>query len=338
MVASKPRYLIALGLALAATTMVVKVSAKETDAALAEALFREGKALMASRKYAAACPKLAESQRLDPGSGTLLALALCHEGEGKTATAWAEFNEVAAASRRDGRDDREKFARQEVAKLEPTLSRLEIVVDPTVARLEGLEVTRDGLVIGAAAWNSPSPVDPGVHEIIATANGRSRFATTVTVRRGGDRQRVTVVLPEAKPAAPSPEIAPREPVRSVIDAPAPEGKPSSQRTIALVVGSVGVVGLGVGAVFGLMAISKNDEAEAMCTPSACGNPTAFERSRTANDFANVSNVSFAAGAIGLGVATVLYLTAPRPGPRAPHASLVPIVDGKHGGIFLDGSF
>src|SRR5688572_3592069 len=91
--------------------------------ATAEALFREGTALLDEKKFAEACPKLAESHRLDPATGTLLALAFCHEGEGRLASAWAEFAEVAGRAREEGRTDRELVAREHAANLEPRLAR-----------------------------------------------------------------------------------------------------------------------------------------------------------------------------------------------------------------------
>jgi Flp pilus assembly protein TadD len=39
----------------------------DADRVLAAALFRDGRALIAERRYSEACPKLQESQRLDPG-------------------------------------------------------------------------------------------------------------------------------------------------------------------------------------------------------------------------------------------------------------------------------
>src|SRR5882672_9523038 len=111
--------------------------------AQAQTLFDEGKRLMDAEDYAAACPKLAESQRLDPGNGTLARLATCHEKQGLTATAWSEFAELLTSAQRAGQADRERFARQRIAILEPHLSRLTIIVPADVATTAGLVVQRD---------------------------------------------------------------------------------------------------------------------------------------------------------------------------------------------------
>src|SRR5436190_16324151 len=145
------------------------------ERALATTLFQEGRALMAVRKFGEACAKLEESQRLDPSGGTILNLALCHEQEGRLASAWSEFNEAALAARRDGRHDREQEALGHVRALEPRLSRLTIVV-PARIQVDGLRVERDGRELGRGAWSTAMPVDGGEHRVRATATGRDPFA------------------------------------------------------------------------------------------------------------------------------------------------------------------
>ena len=49
------------------------------DVTRAQALFAEGRRLMAAGDYTAACPKLAESQALDPQADTALDLGICYE-------------------------------------------------------------------------------------------------------------------------------------------------------------------------------------------------------------------------------------------------------------------
>src|SRR5438477_7999701 len=96
---------------------------------LAQALFDDARRLMEKKRYAEACPKLAESQRLDPGGGTLLNLALCYERLGPIATAWAMYNEALSAAIADRRSEREAFARARIAELAPRLPRLRIELD-----------------------------------------------------------------------------------------------------------------------------------------------------------------------------------------------------------------
>src|SRR5690349_10323293 len=122
------------------------------DKATAEALFDEGKRLMAAKQYAQACPKLSDSQRLDPGVGTLLNLALCFKSNGQTASAWSTYREAAAQAHAAHADDREELARTEASALEPTLTRLILEVTPEAANTPGLEIKRNGAVVPSGLW------------------------------------------------------------------------------------------------------------------------------------------------------------------------------------------
>src|SRR6186713_2867899 len=98
------------------------------DKVAAESLFADGRRLLAQGKFAEACPKFAESQRLDPAIGTLLNLADCYEKVGRTASAWAAFREAAALSHHGGDAKREAVAKERAAALEAQLSTLAIAV------------------------------------------------------------------------------------------------------------------------------------------------------------------------------------------------------------------
>ncbi len=133
--------------------------AGESDQPLAQQLFEDGRKLLEQGRYAEACPKFAESQRLDPGGGTLLNLAWCHELQGRTATAWSEFHDALAQAQKDARQDREDFARQHIKDLEPKLVRIVVHVAPEVAA-RNPEITLDRSRLPAAAWETAVPVDP----------------------------------------------------------------------------------------------------------------------------------------------------------------------------------
>lgn len=185
----------------------------ETNAAFAEMLYRQARDFMAAGNYAEACPKFAESHRLDPATGTLLNLASCHEQQGKLATAWLEYSDAALAARRDGRPDRVEFAQQRQALLEPKLSHLTLVL-PTEADDPALELELDGTRIGRAVLNMPTPVDPGKHTVKAKAPGKKPWLQVIEIGAVADRQTVTIPKLEAEPLATT--AAPGAPAASAV--------------------------------------------------------------------------------------------------------------------------
>jgi hypothetical protein len=297
------------------------------DAATAQALFDEARKLSAAGDFAAACPKLAESNRLDPGGGTLTALAVCHESQGKTATAWAEFIEVASSARLARRSDREGFAKQHILALEPKLSKLTVTVDAGAAGIPELEVRRDDIVIGKPTWGTPAPVDPGDHTITARAKGKQPWSTHVKVGDSADSQTVTVpALLDATSGDMAPAVV-DAPVEhpSNPDAPASGGK--SRQVIGLVIGGGGLALAAVGAGFGVSAISDASAANKACPNSTCGNQAGLADESSAKSAALISDVMFGAAIVAVGVGVVVLVTKPHAAPSAAPAaeSFAPLI-------------
>ncbi len=284
-------------------------AAHAADPATAQALFDQGRKLMAQERWAEACPKLEESQRLDPAGGTLLHLALCREHEGRTATAWALYQDALAQAKHDARKDRAKIAQERIDALVPRLPRLRVRVAQANRKIEGFALSRDDVGVGAAQWGEPLPVDPGPHVLSAKATGRRPWSTKVDVPARA--QEVVVEVPEleseaAQSEAPKPE-GPASPWRLE------DGKRGDgQRTAGLVIGGVGIVGVIVGSVFGVIAISKGKEADKECAPPDRTSCTmkGVEAGDAQKTSGNVSTIAFIAGGALLAGGAVLYLTAP----------------------------
>lgn len=279
--------------------------------AAAAALFEDGKRLMAEGKLAEACPKLAESQNLDPGMGTLFNLALCHEKSGRTASAWVGYREVAAMAKAAGQADREKVAHDKEAALEPKLTRLRITLKPGAT---GVAVKRDGAPVSPAILGTGVPVDPGKHVVSASAPGKDPWEASVTVDQPG--QVVTVEVPplaekKAAPATPPPAIAPlAPPAAPPPDAPAPR---SWQRPVGFTAIGLGAVGLGLGTAFGFMAKSaqttSNTSGNCDAQTNICNQAGVDQRAGAVNK-GNAGTGLFIAGAVLAAGGVVLVATAP----------------------------
>jgi hypothetical protein len=283
-----------------------------SNAVLAQSLFEQGRTLMEQADFARACRALAESQRLDPGGGTLLNLALCHQKEGKLATAWAEFNEALSGALRDGRKDREELARESIEALKPELPR--ISVELAAYADARTEVRLDGAVLGPEARGFATPVDPGAHTVSASAPGRRAFSVQVSLAKGESR-RVTIPALEPMPER-APVPAPTQP------APKPRPPPAPTRTRlstgSYVSGGVALAAFGTAIATGLVALSAEHSAQGKCSSERnyCPDPSYADDASRAKTFAWVST-----GALGVGLAaSAAALFWPRQTVEAPVAA------------------
>lgn len=267
-----------------------------TDKQLAQSLFDEARTLVQKRDLGRACPMFAESQRLDPGGGTLLNLAVCHEQEGKVATAWQELNHALSVAMRDGRKDREQTAREHLEAVTPRLPKLTLV--PPAEAVVGLHVEVDGASLGAAALGVPVPLDPGRHRANAGAPGRTPWAWEGALAEG---ERLELLLPALAVAQPD-QV-------SVVPAPLPTAIVVEKKTLSTasyVAGGVAVGALIGAAVTGLVALERQSTYKHLCATDRnyCPDPAGKDAASSARTFAWISTAALATG-IGAAVIAVI---------------------------------
>lgn len=285
--------------------------------AAAEALFNQGRDLMTAGKFAEACPKFEASQQLDPGLGTMLNLAECYEKTGRTASAWAEYREAIPLARASGSKARQDLATERAQALQERLSTLTIRAMSGEDSNAHLEIRRDGVALQAAELGAPIPVDPGEHVVEAVAPGKQPWSSKIQV--GPNAAKVSVEVPALQPAsdgAAAPPTAPPPSTPASTTAPPADtvgsDPGSGRRTTGLILGGAGIVGIGVGAFFGIQASSKWSDAKGKCSdyPYGC-NEDATDLRSSAHSAATVSTVGFIAGGALLAAGAVLYFTAPK---------------------------
>jgi hypothetical protein len=277
------------------------------ESATAQALFDQARTLMDSGHAEEACPKFEESQRLDPGSGTLLNLARCYEQTGRLASAWSKYLETVAAAKNVGNSGREAEARARADALKPRLSNLSVTPAPELRNVQGLEITRDGAPVGSAQWGLPIPADEGEHKLAAKAPGYRPWETVVVVKGEGSTATAEVPMlvqaPETTGATPG--GTPGE-----IQEPGKHGL-GTQRIVAIATAGVGVVGLAVGTIFGVKSMSDHDEAAKYCSGSLCTDPRGVTAGNDAHSAGNVATIAMIAGGVCVAGGAVLWFTAPK---------------------------
>lgn len=289
------------------------VAAQTSSEALAESLFLEARRLIDEGDYATACPKLRQSNELDPQLGTLLNLGNCYEKNGQTASAWAAFTELSRLASRAGQAARATYAAGRIEVLEPKLAYVTLL--PPSALPADVFVRIDDERLSQAVLGTALPLDPGSRRLSVSAPTYEPWSLTIEVAEASRQQ---VEIPSLQPVVPEPDPPPpptSAPVPAPIFVPRPTPKrlPMTERSAsswwaAAITGySLAGAGVVVGAVTGGLALDAGGSLE--CPDGLC-EPTDADQLSRANTLANVSNVSLAvagAGAILGIIATVVAL-------------------------------
>ncbi len=183
-------------------------AAPTDEATTAEALFVAGREAVERGDYATACPKFAESDRLDPAAGTRINLADCEEHLGQLASAWRHWHEALEAL--GAGDGRTPLVKERVAALDRRVPRLTITLGHGFDTARGARVVRDDVEVGLASLSVPLPVDPGPHRVEVTAPDHEPTRKDVTLLEGQSVVLVVDVGAE-KPRASSPTGAAASP-------------------------------------------------------------------------------------------------------------------------------
>jgi hypothetical protein len=327
---------ISIAIALAAmfplTLSATALAATPAEVQEADALFRAAQKLLSDGKTHEACEKFERSQALDAGLGTLLNLAKCHQKEGRTATARAEFDAAAklAAARGAEDQDRADYARKQATSLDGQVAtvKLDLPAGTTSVQVDGRAVT-------PAEWTAPIALDPGEHAFVVVGPGTAPRRASITVPAGPGTLSLAVPLAvlgaEREPSGEHPDEHRVEP----IDAEDPH---AGRRVAGFVVAGAGLSGVVVGAVFGARALGKKSDEKAHCSGNFC-DPAGLALDSEAHGAAAISTVAMGVGlaAASVGVVLVVVSRAPKQASSG-FLHVTPSVGLGSGGLDVRGTF
>lgn len=235
------------------------------DEARAREHFFKGRDLVDKGELGAACEEFAASLRLSPRSSSALNLAECREKQGKLASARASYRELVELARAEGETERAIHGRQRVKALDSRVPRLRI--DFKLGSGDGavadLELRLDDAVVPPARIGDAIEVDPGEHEITATATGVEPFSRRIALKEGQQEKVVIELVPvvrdspatepettEPETTGPADAAAGTESTPDLSSDPMNDDAPTSTRGRSLRVAGLASTGVGLLAIVG----------------------------------------------------------------------------------------
>lgn len=297
-----------------------------TAEAAAQLLFEQGRDAMRRAAYTEACPKFAESQRLDPSNGTLLNLILCEEKLGKIASAWLHARELVERLPPD--DPRKKIAERRLTALSPRLPRLALRLSPDAPR--GTSVSLDGEELDLTSSPTSLPIDPGLHHLLVKAPNRADRPMELSVEEGrtyeflaepGAEHKQELAAPPAvaaPPASPPRAATVAGGSRSAVPVVRRTESSSPPRWLGWTAGGVGVAALAASSIFGAMVLDRKQTVDEKCPDKLCKDQSGLDAGEDGKtlEIAAIASLAVGAAGIGFGIYTLTRGDAERGGARA----------------------
>ncbi len=285
----------------------------DADKAQARELTTQGLDLLSKQDFQGAFQAFSKASKLYPAPTVELGLARAAGRTGRLVLAQEVYQRLSREQLPPGSPpafvDAVKAASKELAELAPRVPALTVNVLKATPGTKEPRVTVDGEPLSAAALGSPRPIDPGKHKVHAEAEGFQPAEAEVTVLEGKRDATVTLTLQPSTSTTPAAGGAgPAQPPPQAQTSP-PEPPPSGSKVhpgayVGLGVGAVGVL---VGAVFGLKAMSKKSDLDSACTDGKC--PKSAEGTHDSfKSAATLSSIGFAVGVVGLGAGTYFLVS------------------------------
>jgi hypothetical protein len=318
-----------------ALSAIAAPAAAQTDEqrAAARSLATQGNAAFEAGRYRDAVELFGKAESLMHAPPHLLFMARSHKKLGEFVRAREAYlkitKETLPASAPKAFRDAQAAAEQEVREVEPKIANLTVKIEGG-AGAANLTVKVDGAVIPSVLVGVAQPIDPGTHQVEASATGFTAAPQTISIKDGATSSvalklepdpnaapppLTPLAVPAAAAAAPA-NPAPPPPAPPPAASEAPSSSNSSLRIGSYVAFGVGVAGLAAGSIFAVQSASKRkdaDEAYAACggdTGCRTSNPlsqTVDDLDGSARTAQTLSIVSFALGGVGVATGVTLFI-------------------------------
>ncbi len=310
-------------------TPLVASAQSDADRATARQLGQDGENALSAKDYKKAEDDFRRADSLIHAPTLLLGLARALAGEGKFVEAQEAYQRIIREGVAPGAPDAFKkaldSAKTEVQDISPKIGGVTITVKAAGGGdVPNVKVTIDEAPVSAAALGVKRVANPGPHVVNASADGFKSATLSVTVPAGGAVDAPLTLekdlsAPAPTPAQPGPTDANAPAQQPATPDQAPAASSGGSSVLPWIAFGVGGVGLGLGAVTGILAMGKHSDLQKACTGGTCG-PQQQSDLDSYHTLGTLSTVGFIVGGIGAAAGVTLLRLQPKASPDAAPAT------------------